>query len=342
MNIVFICTNYNSIKCGIGMFTYNLAHHLSKEKDVNIEIISSNTFHLKGLKKIFSLKLIKEILKFIKKNENKRLYPIEFIIEYPFMDWNPLTILALVYLKIYFKNSKLLLSIHEYYRVHILRRKLIDVLINLSDGYIVTDKNLYDKIKSKKKLLRSIPSNILKINFDTIIERSEENYCYFGLVNKSKAFNEMIEAWKKFNIDNSKNLNIYTSSDIEIMEKEKYNIKIYKDLSNKDLSIELQKNTFMILPIIPYLDLNNGTLKAAAEHECIPIGIFSKEVKFLGINIMDKLYSARNIEEALKSTINLKKDKFLKELKIFSNSFSFEKNSKDIYKFLNSKNWRDI
>lgn len=322
------------------MFTYNLKTELEKYSDIESDLINRDTFHLKGLKKVTSLEMTNEILNYIKNNKNKKKEKIDFIVEYPFMDWNPITLLALIYLKKNFKNSKMIVSIHEYYRVNILRRKAIDFLISIADGYIITDSNLYQKINGQK-ILRSIPSNILKESSIKKIERDSKSYCYFGLINKSKAFNEMIEAWKEFNKDKIYKLNIYTASDINIENIEKYNIQIFKDLDNKELSKELQKNSFMILPIVPNIDSNNGTLKAAATHGCIPIGIFSSNMNSLGVNIKDQKYTIENIKEALENSLNLnKKDENLK-LKEYSETFSFEKNARDIYNFLRSKEWRN-
>lgn len=334
MKIVFICTNYNSIKCGIGMFTYNLKSELEKYKGVEIDLINRNTYQFKGFKKIISLEISKEILTYIKVNKKNKEEKINFIIEYPFMDWNPITILALVYLKKIFKNSKLILSIHEYSRVNILRRKTIDFLIKVANGYIITDDNLYKKIDSEKKIKRSIPSNIVRV--DKNIKKLKKHYCYFGLVNKSKAFLEMLEAWKLFNKNGEYNLNIYTSSEVSIKDTKKYAIKIFRGLDNFELSKELSKNSFMLLPIIPKIDSNNGTLKAAAEHECIPIGIFSQNMKGLGIHISCDIYSVENLKKALEETLDLNRQEKIIELRKYSKNFSFKNNSRNVLKFLNS------
>lgn len=323
------------------MFTHNLKNELQKYNDLEIDLINRNTFHLKGLKKITSLEMTGEILNYIKNNKNQKDEKVDFIVEYPFMDWNPITLLALIYLKKSFKNSKIILSIHEYYRVNILRRKAVDLLISIAHGYIVTDSNLYEKINGEK-ILRSIPSNILKEKSVEEIKRDSKSYCYFGLINKSKAFNEMIEAWKIFNKDKSYNLNIYTASEIDIENLEKYNIKVIKGLNNRELSIELQKNSFMILPIIPNIDSNNGTLKAAVEHGCIPIGIFSNNMEPLGVNISSQSYSIENIKEALENSLILNKKEENLKLENYSESFSFQKNARDIYNFLKVKNWRTL
>lgn len=333
MKIIFLCTNYNSIKCGIGMYTYNLVEALKKEEEINVDIITETTSQIKGLKKIISCKFIKKIFDFINKNKNIKDEKINFILEYPLMDYNPFLILVLIVLKINFKNSKLILSLHEYHRVNFLRKIMIKILIKISDEFVITDESFFKIINNKRSLIRKIPSNILKIN-SNCIERKKENYCFFGLINKSKAFNEMIEGWKKFNLDKKNILNIYTASDLEISNMENYNIKIYKDLTNEELSIKLQENKYMILPIIPKIDINNGTLKAGALHGCIPIGIFSKSLKNLGIQISENSYSADNIYNALEETLQENDIQFEKNIFEYSKLFSFEENAKELYSFL--------
>lgn len=305
MKLVFICTNYGSIKCGIGMYTLNLVEELRKESNLEVDVISVNTFNLKKIKKIFNIKLLKEINKYKARNQEIKDKKIDFIIEYPFMDWSIFNIMRVLWLKKTFKNSNIILSIHEYYRVNYFRKKIIEVLIKNSDSFIITDNKLKDILPEKPIIFRSIPSNIKKIDFNPPIEKKENEYCYFGLINKSKAFNEMIEAWKEFNKEKKYNLNIYTASDVYIENSENYNIKIFKELDNIELSKELQKNKYMILPIKPYIDENNGSFKAALEHGCIPIGRFYYEIKELGINLEGE-YTVKNLEGLLKKSIKLK------------------------------------
>lgn len=320
MKLVFICTNYGSIKCGIGMYTFNLVEELRKEDNLEVNIISVNTFKLKKIKKIFNIRLSKEINKYIAENQAIRDEKINFILEYPFMDWSIFNVIRILWLKKNFKNSNIILSIHEYYRVNYFRRKIIDILIKNSDSFIITDNKLKNILPEKPIIFRSIPSNIKKINFNPPIERKENEYCYFGLINKSKAFDEMIEAWKKYNKEKKYNLNIYTASDVNIDNFQKYNIKIFKDLDNIELSKELQKNKYMILPIKPYIDENNGSFKASLEHECIPIGKFREIYPELYININEDEYSSLNILEALRKS----EKKLLTKNNKFSNITKFK------------------
>lgn len=308
MKLVFICTNYGSIKCGIGMYTLNLVQELRKESNLEVDVISVNTFNLKKIKKIFNIKLLKEINKYKARNQETKDKKIDFVIEYPFMDWSIFNIIGILWLKKMFKNSNIILSIHEYYRVNYFRRKIIDILIRNSDSFIITDNKLKNILPEKSTIFRSIPSNIKKINFNPPIEKKENEYCYFGLINKSKAFNEMIEAWKEFNKEKKYNLNIYTASDVNIGNFQKYNIKIFKDLDNIELSKELQKNKYMILPIKPYIAENNGSFKAGLEHGCILIGKFNSDFikKISKTNYINSNYTIEEILYALKKSENYK------------------------------------
>lgn len=327
------------------MYCSNIVEQMKKiNKNIKIDIITGEIDTSSSIKKFFSTSLIKQMKMFIEKNK-KCADKIDFIVEYPFFEWNIFTLLYLWYMKKYFKKSKIYLSLHEYQRVNFLRKKATDFLIKISDYYIFTDRGISEKIKSQNILFRSIPSNIAR-NKNLKITKILGTYCYFGLIGKNKAFHEMIEAWKLFNIDNKNILNIYTSTKLEKKDNfDKYNIKIYFNLENEELSKELEKNEFMILPIRPFIGDNNGTLKAAAVHENIPIGIFSKELEYLGINIKNTNYEINSILVALEKSKKIEekeKLRFLDVLNKYSNNYSFEKNAKDLLIFLEEKNDKKI
>ena len=337
MKIVLICTNYGSFKDGIGHYSYNLINEIKKKYSISIKYITGNTIGLDGIKKIKSKVMIRAIDEFLKKESNidKETF---FIIEYPFLEWNPLVILSIIKLrkKCIKNNAKIILSIHEYMRISSLRRYFTNLLIYLSDAIMVTDQHTLNEVKKFKKpvLVRPIPSNILKV-CDS--KKEENTFCFFGLINKSKSFNEMIKAWKNFNKENKYRLNIYTSSEISI---DKYaNINIYKNLDDKTLSKELSKCKYAILPINPSIALNNGTLKAVAQHGCLPIGIFGeKKLEDIGVAISDSKYSIKNIEQSLYKAIKLDVREYNKKLEgllNFGEQFSFSNNAKIIIEFIN-------
>ena len=337
MKIISICTNYGSSKDGIGHYSYNLMNELEKIFSINIESISGETIGFNKLEKIKSRVMIKAINEYIAKEYNNIDEDTVFIIEYPFLEWNPFIIQSIARLRRVCKkkNAKIILSIHEYIRISPLRRYFTELLIHLSDAIMVTDQYTFNQVRKFKKLtlIRPIPSNILK-RYDS--KKEENTFCFFGLINKSKSFNEMIEAWIKFNKDNKYLLNIYTSS--EIKNYNYSNINVYKNLDDESLSKELSKCKYAILPINPSVALNNGTLKAVAQHKCIPIGIFSEEfLDRLGIGINDNKYTEENIEKALDEAVRLEEaeyNKKIKELQKFGDNFSFNNTAELIKVFI--------
>ena len=342
MKIVIICTNYSSNQDGIGHYAYNLSKELGKINEIEVEIISGNTEKFDKISKIKSKVMIESINNFVKNNRSNIDTNTYFLIEYPFLEWNPLVLSSLLKLRRLCKNnrSKVIISIHEYKRVARLRKVFTDILISISDYIMVSDIETYKILKKKSKpiLIRDIPSNI------PITEKKEKEknlFCYFGLINKSKCFNEMINAWKLFNKDGKYKLNIYSSTDIEINEMEKFNIRYFKNLEDEELSKELWKCKYCVLPIKPGIDLNNGSLKAVAQHECLPIGIFSNEsLSDIGINIEDNFYTEENIAVALGKPINLsdKQYKFkVDKLAKFGNKYSFKNNAQVIINFITQR-----
>lgn len=311
MNLIIICTNYKSITCGIGMYTYNLVKELKKNKEItNINIINTKTVKMSKIKLLFNNEIVNSIKSFILNKEIKNEKGF-IIIEYPFIDWSIFNLLYLYNLKKFFINYKVILSIHEYSRVNYFRKLAIKFLASKADGFILTDFKIEQLLPQKPLLLRDIPSNIKKINFSYEIKRNENEYCFFGLINKAKAFQEMINAWEKFNYDKKKILNIYTSSDIEIQNKLELNINIFKNMTNEELSKEFQRNKYMILPIKPYIDNNNGSYKAGLEHGCIILGKFKKDMPFE--------YTEDIILDLLKKSINEEKEIFYKKVDSFEN-----------------------
>lgn len=342
MRIVIICTNYSSNKDGIGHYAYNLSKELEKINEIEVDIISGNTENFDKISKIKSKVMIESINNFVKNNIRNIDTDTYFLIEYPFLEWNPLVLSSLLKLRKLCKNNgtKVILSIHEYKRVAKLRRVFTDTLISISDYIMVSDIETYKILKKKKKpiLIRDIPSNI------PITEKKEKEkdlFCYFGLINKSKSFNEMINAWKLFNKDRKYKLNIYSSTDIDINEMEKFNIRYFKNLEDEELSKELWKCKYCVLPIKPSIDLNNGSLKAVAQHECLPIGIFSNNSLLdIGINIKEKFYTAENIEVALNKAVNLNDNEYnlkLDKLAKFGDKYSFKNTAQMIINFIKDK-----
>lgn len=281
MKIINICANFGGSKDGIGDYSSKIVNKmLELNKDVKIRTFSSNIEDYSKLKRIFSLKMsfnIKQAYKLLIKEKHDLVN-----IEYPFTEWNPLILyfynkLVKVCNK---KNVRICISLHEYDRVNILRKLVIKLLIKKADFILVTSNEIkkHTEKYNSNSYIRHIPSNIYKTRDVELGEKVPNTYVFFGLINSSKAFDEMINGWKNnYNkIENGK-LIIITSSNIEL--EENYGIEIRRNLSDSEIENIMQKSTYTILPIKPMINMNNATLKTATLFGNIPIGKFSKSIK---------------------------------------------------------------
>ena len=207
---------------------------------------------------------------------------------------------------------------------------------------MVTDNatlNIMNNKFDRPVVQRPIPSNI---RVSDEIDKDENSFCYFGLINKSKSFKEMIDAWKEFNINKQYKLNIYTSSKLDTKDFDKYGINYFYNLCDEDLSKELWKNKFAILPIKPNVASNNASFKAVLQHKCIPIGIFNKfiECRENYIEINDNIYTKENIKLALNKSANLSQNEYIKKIENIKddvNIFTFDESlDRKIIPFLKS------
>lgn len=338
MKIINICSNYGSYKDGIGSYSKNMIEQIKKNKtDIEFYIFSSDTTKLNKIERFFSLKMTKNILYALRKIKQEKVDIVN--IEYPFIEWNPLILLAYkILVEKCIKNKvKVVISLHEYTRVNFFRKKVIEFMVKRADTVLVTQEDVKEKLSSicKEIYIRNIPSNI-PLNLDLELkEKNMKQYVFFGLINKSKAFFEMIEGWKKFQCKNKEcELIIITSSDVSIKEYEKYNIIVKKNLSENKIGQIMAEAGYCILPIKPNVGYNNATLKTATLFKCIPIGKFNKtiekEYEFF-VNMTD--YTKNDFFNALTYTVGMKEIKIKQQdAKNFGSEFSINNIADDIIK----------
>ena len=104
--IAVVCTNYGSIKDGIGDYTKKLIAHFDESKYI-VDIYSEEVIKKNKINLYFSFKMIKQLKKLY---INSLKYDF-IIIEYPFNEWNPLIIYYIK--KIYKKNKQIILDLHN-------------------------------------------------------------------------------------------------------------------------------------------------------------------------------------------------------------------------------------
>lgn len=329
-NIIYICNNYGSVKDGIGAYSKKFHMEFNNSKKYHLECFTENTDSYPKYKLFFSKKMSKAIdnaIKWGKKTGEKHMV----IVEYPFVEYNPFVLKKLKKLKKVNGEKKFILSLHEYSRVKPLRRMFINAIINISDIILLTSEfereKVLRKFNKKKIFIRTIPSNI-----DEEVNEVKNNniFSFFGLINSSKAFEPMIEGWKRFQDrvgDNNYLLNIISSTDIECIENEKYHIVHYKSISDKQIASVLSTSRFCILPIKPMISENNATLKAACLYKDVCVGIFDKTLDGKIGDLKMKEYTPDDFQDIYHKCIEMNVDELNKKSEIsytFGQKYSFK------------------
>lgn len=327
--IAVVCTNYGSIKDGIGDYTKKLIAHFDESKYI-VDIYSEEVIKKNKINLYFSFKMIKQLKKLY---INSLKYDF-IIIEYPFNEWNPLIIYYIK--KIYKKNKQIILDLHEYSRVNQLRRLVINKLVDNSEYLILTKGEEF--ITNKKRYYRLVPSNIE--NYFGLLKNTDNNFVYFGLINKNKRVIEVLEAWKEIkNLKKVKGLNEFyfvSSSDLNGLKERYSNVKFYNSLYEREVSEIFYKCNFAFFPIEPNISEKNATFKTAMIHGTIPIGKFDDMIlaeypvlKKFHLNSYSKAEIASKLIEVSKMS---QEDIFTirKTLYFLSEKYSFE-SIKEIY-----------
>lgn len=306
INFYFVCTNYASSRDGIGHYTSKIVNELKKNSSLQVSVYSKNTYHLSKIKLFFSLKMTKEIIKLTrvidKKSGNNYI-----VLEYPFVEYNPSVLLALLILKKKKKDTdKIVISLHEYSRTKKIRKLFIKALLPVSDIVLYTkDDDIKPFIKQNitfKK--RIIPANIQpkKEIKTTFAINNILNIGFFGIINfKTKEIYNMIKSWEvyKKNTKSKTQFHFISSSYNKDLANNQF-IKYYHNLSDTDVSKLLLKINFLILPLKPKISINNGSLSAGCIHKCIPVGVFDSKyfdedfglrMKNYSVEEFDKVYS---------------------------------------------------
>ena len=306
MNCIWICNNYGSIKDAIGRYTFRLIETINSEyKNINVKVFSGSTAEKSKLQRIYSMEMAHAFFYAIDEIKIRR---VDFVcIEYPFIEWNPFILYCMIKLSKVCRlhNCKIVLSIHEYKRSRFIRKKLIEILAKYSDVAFVTDyTNKVYLERIIKCYVRSIPSILPTKQIDISKKNYDKTFIYVWLVNKSKAFYEMLQAFVKFNFDGKKRLFVYTSSDVTFTQSN--GIQIIRGASDDKLVEAFVSATFCILPSIPDISLCNSTLKVAAIAGCTIIGKFSDDLlSQCNFIVNSQSYSVDDICKSLQNAYDL-------------------------------------
>lgn len=277
----FICTNYSSNRDGIGHYTSKIVNELKKNDLYKISTYSRVTHNLSKRELVLSFRMTLELIKLSKilKKSNNNDY---VILEYPFVEYNPLFLVILFKIRLFkTKSTKIVVSLHEYKRTKLLRKLFIKLLIPMADIVFYTkDEDIMSFLKKKKEFVkRAIPANIQPLQISNQEPSKELNLCFFGIINfETKNIENMIKAWDLY-CDNNDNNNLsfhFITSSYNTNIKEKKNIKYHYNLNDRDVSNLISKMHFMMLPLKPKISINNGSLSVSCIHKCIPVGDFDE------------------------------------------------------------------
>lgn len=317
MRNILICNNYGQRFDGIGDYAKKIY------EDIVDRVYTSSTRPDEKFNRLFGLGMSKAMLHAV--NDLWKQKNINIIIEYPFIEWNPCICVVILFLKLLSKkqDGKIFITFHEYSRVNVLRKMVILFLAVIADEIMVTEKKNF-------KILTKINSKIHKIEIPSNIEfekypkkKCENQFIFFGLVNKAKAFGEMLEGWDEFNKSNKNKLIVITASRLENIDKHR-NIEYIYNADDSVVKEKLLESAYAILPIKPYIDEKNTTFKAACLAGCIPIGVFCDEYKKLDFVLDMNQYTKNDFCSAFSKSILLNsKSTFI--IQRYSEKFSLYK-----------------
>lgn len=317
LRIASISNNYGKSYDGVGDFAR--AQNSSFPDWVECVNYSADcTYEVSKLKRFLNLGMTKVIFNVLKEEQDSNYDAV--IMEYPFVEWNPLILIPTYFLsKSLKKKHKLfVLSLHEYLRVNRLRKAVIRFICKQSDMILVTTEEIKKEISvfNSNVFIRPIPTNLY--NEKALNETAQKDgsiYVYFGLVNGSKAFYEMLNAWDDYNKDETKTLYVFTGTPIENIEKQYKGVKYFYNKQDYEIISIMRKAVACFIPVKPYVDEKNTTFKTGCLCGCLCIGVFSNE--FTNYNFINHMidYSKKSFEQAFEKMEQLTSE----EIELLSN-----------------------
>jgi hypothetical protein len=314
--VALIANNYNQTYDGIGAFATAVSKNFSDRIDLKV-YSSSCSENDSAFRRISTMGMTKAIYQASMELSKKGAV----LLDYPFVEWNPCIIFSYLYLRRMCRSrqAKLFLSLHEYSRVNALRKAVIRIFARNADCVFVSNDTLAQEIRpfAKKIRYRSIPTNIS--GYTEAGKHDKHTFVYFGLVNKTKAFNEMLSGWDVFNAAGEYTLNVLTGSRLSGLEKHK-NVNYLFHLQDSEILKTMEDAAYCIIPVRPEIDMKNGTFKTGALAGCICIGKFSEEYKQLPFVISMNDYRPVDFVEMFQNASELNLDK-IKEMGHFASAF---------------------
>lgn len=331
MKVLIIANNIVGNFDGIGKHARIVGAEMNKQ-GVVVEYSTGMTLKKSRFGLFVSLEMSKAYLKAMSKIIRVNFDYVD--IEYPFNEYNPLVLVMHFFLWVVsrFVQTQVAFSMHEYDRVNPLRRFMIKCMLPFTDLIFISEDKYFKSLQrySAKMHLRIIPSHGISYVPNSKDFSSHNCYCYFGLVNKSKAFDEMLQAWDEFNVEGKYHLDIVTITDLSEWNLESHKGVIYHyNLSDADAGIILSKCVFSIIPVIPNIGYNNSSFVSTIQCGCIPIGKFNDSLKNEEFVINVKSYDVSDFVAALYESQKYDMYEVKSSLALeFGTQFSVEKTAK--------------
>ena len=300
MKITHIVNNFGKTYDGIGAYAKVMYDNLPKgvEEVVYSAVCreSKNKF-----KYMFNFGMTKEIFRCVKNFFADKADVV--LIEYPFMEWNPLILIPIYCLFMKCRRYKipLIISLHEYGRTHCLRKLMSRQICKIADHVFVTTEEMKKDITefSSRVSIRNPPSSIWnKEVMQQDITKDYNSFSYFGLITSAKAFSEMMDAWDEINRDGNRHIYILSATMLGNIEKQHKGVTYIYNADDEMILKTLRRCAYCFIPIKPEIDSKNTTFKTASVAGCISVGKFCTEMADLPFVIPMNGYQIKDFIEA--------------------------------------------
>ncbi len=307
MLLALIVNNYGEMYDGVGNYAQVMVDNFPENMSTVVFTTKCATKQSK-IKRILNFGMTKKILE---AEDYIRGNPVDAVlIEYPFTEFNPCILYALRRLKrVLPQECPVVVSLHEYERLNPLARRIANSLCRIADQVLVTTQDALTSVKQRnlKVSIRNIPTNVFDADvMRETIERNKDHYVFFGTVNKMKAVPELLNAWKRFNVDGSKTLYILTATDMGDVEQRFPGVRYIKGADEEEILRIMRSCTFNVVPIRPCVDEKNTTFFTGCLAGCVSLGCMCKSfadlpfVRHLDNYNEDTLFAA--LSDTLKCT----------------------------------------
>lgn len=302
MRIISIVNNFGQSYDGVGAFAKTLWSKLP----LDVELVSYSAV-CRGDWSIWKKVLCLGMHSAFKSAYRENHYAgVDFVIvDYPFVEWNPVVLLDYAWTVkwVHRSNGRVVLSLHEFDRLNPIRKAVVKRLASMSDAMLVSSTGMGEELAERCGIwhVRRIPSNI---DVPANIVRHDDrlnDFAFFGLVNKAKAFFPMLDGWMSAGVNGR--LKVITATDISIDDCD--SVTILKNLDDEDVVHELSTSKACIIPIIPEIDEKNTTFVTAVSCGCLVVGHFCEKYRKLPFVFETGGYSPKAIAEQVKAVSRL-------------------------------------